>query len=274
MFKLAALTLSVAFSLVLAAIVPAQPPDPQGPPRPRAKEKDKAKGKGGLKKKGEDGPQGDLRKAYDLLWRLRAGESSAGRSEERIVDWTERAAKYYRDGLRALDDDNAFLAHEYGAIAHDLARAADHARHVSLLDRRDHDLPPPPGGRGPEDTGERARRELRHAYDRITELGDADPPPGSGFYLKAARDLYTAARRDLEAGREDRSGELARAAEAMTHVVEHLGHVAVGPPEGRGRPGIRTGERAEPPPPDERPEPKERRAERREEELPPPVPLR
>ena len=44
--------------------------------------------------------------------------------------------------------------------------------------------------------------------------------------MKAARDLYSAARRDMEAGRVERAGEMARAAEAMTHVPEHLYQVA------------------------------------------------
>ena len=52
--------------------------------------------------------------------------------------------------------------------------------------------------------------------------------PDSEFYVKESRDLYNAARRDLEAGRQERGGELARSAEAMTHVAEHLAHVADG----------------------------------------------
>ena len=87
----------------------------------------------------------------------------------------------------------------------------------------------PPDGFGPEDSGERVRRDLNRAYDRIAEFSQGEPDAGAAFYLKAARDLYTAARRDVEAGREERGGELARAAEAMTHVAEHLGHAADGP---------------------------------------------
>jgi hypothetical protein len=266
MLKLVAVASSVLVSLGLAAFIPAQPPGPDGPPPPKAKGKDEAK------KKGEPGPKGDLTKAYDLLRRLRADGTSASRPEERIRDWTERATKYYRDGLKALDTGDDFLAHEYGAIAHDLARATDHARNAALLDRRDPDLPPPPEGLGPDGSGERVRRDLNRAYDRITEFGTGDPAPAARFFVKASRDLYAAARRDVEAGREERGGELARAAEAMTHVVEHLGHAADGPPEDRGRRGFRPGGRGEPPPPRERPEPKEKRAERRDSDLPPPLP--
>jgi hypothetical protein len=269
MLKIAAAVSSVLVSLGLAAFVPAQPPGPDGPPPPKAKVK--AKGKGEANKKGEAGAKGDLTKAYDLLRRLRAADGPGGRPEERISDWTERAVKYYRDGLKAFETGDDFLAHEYGAIAHDLARAADHAHNAALLDRRDPDLPPPPEGFGSNDSGERVRRDLNRAYDRISEASNGNPAPGAGIYLKASRDLYTAARRDVEAGREERGGELARAAEAMTHMTEHLGHAADGPPGGRGRLGLQSGVRREPPLPD-RPEPSAKRAERRVTDLPPPLP--
>ena len=266
MFKIAAVIASVLASLALAAFAPGQPPGRDDPPPP------KAKGKGEPKKKGEAGPKGDLRRAYNLLRRLRADDSSAGRPEERIRDWTERASKFYRDGLKALDAGDEFRAHEYGAIAHDLSRAADHARNAALFDRRDPELPPPPAGFGPDDSAQRVRHDLSRAFDRITEFGTGEPAPGAGFYQKASRDLYTAARRDVEAGREERGGELARAAEAMTHVADHLGHVADGPPEGRGRLSASASARREPPSPPDRPEPKAKRAERRESDLPPPLP--
>jgi hypothetical protein len=263
MLKLAAAASTVLVSLGLAAFYAPQPARSDGPPPPKSKEKGEAK------KKGKHGPRGDLGKAYDLLCRLRAADSSAGRPEERIRDWTDRAANYYRDGVKSFHAGDHFLAHEYGAVAHDLARAADHARNAALFDHRDSDLPPPPDGSGPDDSGERVRRDLSRAYDRITDFGDGEHTPGAEFSLKAARDLYSAARRDLEAGREERGGELARAAEAMTHVAEHLGHVADGPREGRGRLGLRPGGRREPAPPPDRPEPKGKRAGRRETDLPP-----
>lgn len=141
MLKLAAMVSSLLVSLGLAAFLPAQPPGPDSPDSPKAKAK--AKGKEAAKKKGEPGPAGDLSKAYDLLRRLRASDSSVGRPEERIREWTERATKYYREGTKAFDAGDEFLAHEYGATAHDLARATDHARNAALLDRRDPELPPP-----------------------------------------------------------------------------------------------------------------------------------
>jgi hypothetical protein len=278
MLKLTAMMMTVLVGLGLATVLPAQPPSDDDAPPPKAKLKVKFREKFEPKKKGDPGPRGDLTKAYELLRRLRSDETTAGRPEERIRDWTERATKYYRDGLKAFEDGDHFLAHEYGAVAHDLARAADHARNAALFDRRDPELEPPPAGPGPGDPNERTRHDLRRAYYRIIELDDGKNKVAAGaeVYLKAARDLYSAARRDVEAGREERGGELARSAEAMTHVVDHLGHVADGPPERgeRGRGGPRAKARREPPPPPDEPEPKRKRGERPESDLPPELPSR
>ena len=124
-------------------------------------------------------------------------------------------------------------AREYGTAAHDLARAVDHTRNATRFDRPDPDLPPPSDNFGLEDTRERARRDLYRAYERLTWLGTWQAAPGSEVYIKAARDLYGAARRDLEAGRDERAGELARAAEAMTHVPDHLAQLGAGGVGGR-----------------------------------------
>ena len=48
--------------------------------------------------------------------------------------------------------------------------------------------------------------------ERIDRLINNRVDPASEFYVKAARGLYGAARRNLEAGRDERGGELARAA--------------------------------------------------------------
>ncbi len=133
---------------------------------------------------------------------------------------------YYRDGLRALRDDNPQLAHEYAAIAHDLARAIEHARNAALYDRPDEGLPPPPDIGRQGRSGE-ARKDLTKAYERLREGDDgSDAGPRARPYRDAASELYRAARRDFEAGRTERTAELARAAEAMSHVAEHLGHAA------------------------------------------------
>jgi hypothetical protein len=241
MIKLVATVSMLVLSLGLAALATGQPPPQDDPPPP------KAKGKGAGKKKGEREPGGELRKAYDLLRRLRADDGVAGRPEERLRVWTDSAAGLYRDGLKAQSAGDAFRAREYGTAAHDLARAVDHARNATRFDRPDPDLPQPSDDFGLEDTRERARRDLSRAYERIAWLGNWQTTAGSEVYVKAARDLYNAARRDLEAGRDERAGELARAAEAMTHVPEHLAQVG----GDRARVGLRSTI-----PPRELPEPK------------------
>jgi hypothetical protein len=83
----------------------------------------------------------------------------------------------------------------------------------------------------------------------------------------------------MEAGREERAGELARAAEAMTHVPEHLSNVAASRPGGiQARPAF------EPPSPEPKkkdrprgifeppPDPKGERSGPRGRSLPPPLP--
>jgi hypothetical protein len=261
--KILSLTTTGLMGLALTALLP--PPD-DGPPPPPKK----------AKKKEDRGPAGDLKRAYDLLRRIKADGRSSGRPEERLRDWTDRATRLYRDGVRAAEKGDDRLAHEYGASAHDLARAVDHARNAALFDARDDDLPPPPGAGGPEGDDGRVRHDLRRAYDRITDLRDEAKGDDARFYVDAARDLYNAARRDAQAGRTERAGELAKAAEALTHVPEHLAHAASGGPEPPPRDDFgpeakprRKGERPDPKPEKgERPGPK---GDRDRDELPPPL---
>ncbi len=169
--------------------------------------------------------------------------------------------EYYRDGLRALRDDNPQLAHEYGAIAHDLARAIEHARNAVAL--RSARRRPAAAARISAAKGEggEARKDLTKAYERLREGDDgSDAGPTAKYYRDAAGDLYRAAHRDFEAGRTERAAELARAAEAMSHVAEHLGHAAdvreAPPPDARSRRPGRVGDKADregqilPPPPE------------------------
>ncbi len=191
---------------ILGILIGAALPSPDGPPPPPDS-----------KKKEAGGPAGDLTKAYTLLRRLRADGRATGRPEERLKDWTDRASGLYRRAIDAAGKGEDRKAREYGTAAHDLARAVDHARNASIAPADD-ELPPPPDA-GPED--ERVRRDLNHAHDRILDLRHAEMPDAA-FYFEAAKDLYNAARRDAEAGRAERAGELARAAEALTHVPDHL----------------------------------------------------
>ncbi len=257
LYKLLGVGASGLVSLALLGILPASSQEPDEPPPKKKEFSPRKKGEAGkkgelAKRKGEAGPEEDLNRAYNILRRLRAEGQAGGRTDARIREWTDRAVDYYRNGLRALRDENPQLAHEYAAVAHDLARAIEHARNAALFDRADDDLPPPPrtgrSGRGGE-----ARKDLTKAYERLREGYDgSDAGPTAKVYRDAASDLYRAARRDYEAGRTERAAELARAAEAMSHVAEHLGHAAdvreAPPPKAERGPGADRGEILPPPP--------------------------
>jgi hypothetical protein len=220
MIKLLAMGLSSIVALGMGGLF-------QPPPPPRGDEPPpKAKGKKGA-------PGDELGKAYDLLRRIRS-DAGPGRTEERITDWTNRATSLYRKAILSQEQGELRRARELGLAAHDLARAVDHARNAARFDRPDPDLPLPPDGVGPVDLGERTRRDLSRAYDRIQDWGEPGADPSARFYLDAARALYNAARRDAEDGRDERAGELARAAEAITHVPEHLSRAGEDGPVDRG----------------------------------------
>ena len=251
-------------TLGLAGVMPLPSPGSDDDPPPKKK--------GEAEKKGEPGPEGDLRRAYDLLRKIKAEDGMGGRADERLRGWADRAAGLYRRGVQAYADGDRRRAHELGVAAHDLARTVDHAKNAALFDHADPDLPPPPKGAGPAGNAAEARRDLRHAFDRIGELED-DGDKESKYYLDGARDLYTAARRDAEDGRNDRAAELAKAAEALTHVPEHLARAAEDAPE--------------PPKPEPKPSPKARKKAdgsepkakkdahpEGDDELPPPLPPR
>ena len=124
-------------SLTLFGMTPSSPQEPDAPPPPKQKEFKHPQKKGGFEKKEEaekkadEGPAGDLERAYHLLRRLRSDGQASGRPEARIREWTDRATKFYKAGVQALKDENPELAHEYGAISHDLARAIEHAECVT-----------------------------------------------------------------------------------------------------------------------------------------------
>lgn len=208
LLKLVALGSSSLVGLVLATVIPAESAEgPAAPPK--------------AKKKDDRETGGEMKKAYDLLRQIRSDNRNIGRPEERLKDWTERASQLYRDAVKAHERGQEQKARELGVAAHDLARAVDHARNAATFDLDDQ-LPPPPEPGGPEGDDERTRRDLRHAYDRITSLMNESETSDLKFYLAASKDLYNAARRDAQAERRERAGELARAAEALTHVPEHI----------------------------------------------------
>lgn len=143
-------------------------------------------------------PEGDV---------LRDAEGKAQRKFEVRVD---------EGRIKALEGELRARADEVAARARDRATKADgkaaRAR-AQLFELRSR------GGPG------QAHQELQRAYDRIRKAREESKGDDAKFYLDAARDLYNAARRDAEAGRFDRAAELARAAEALTHVPAHLGAI-------------------------------------------------
>ena len=82
---------------------------------------------------------------------------------------------------RSLNAADMFRAREYGAAAHDLARAVDHSRNAVRYDRPDPDLPPPSDDFGLRDTEDRARTDLYRAYDRLGWLGTWQGGAGIGI---------------------------------------------------------------------------------------------
>src|SRR3954471_20694198 len=120
--KILALGSSSLLGLALTAAIPPEPTE--GSPPPQGKEK----------KKGDRGPGGEMKKAYDLLRRLRSDNRNIGRPEERLRDWTDRAPRLYRDAITAFEKGEERKAREYGVAAHDLARAVDLARNAATFD--------------------------------------------------------------------------------------------------------------------------------------------
>jgi hypothetical protein len=170
------------------------------------------------KGKGEKGPKkgkNDLQKAYDALNDVAAwtdgGRSRPPRDLEPLI---ERAKDLYRDAVRANREGEGRSSDELAAAAHDAARGLVHALRAEAPAPRGLPSPPVRDNYELDDL-------LRRTRDRL-EDADALQSRGAGrTFLDAARRLYD---RASKAGREDtaRAMQLARAAEAWTHVGEHL----------------------------------------------------
>jgi hypothetical protein len=205
--------------------VSAKPPGPKG------------RGpKGGKKDKDH------LGKAYDALSdvsvRMDAGR---GRPPRDLTALFDRAKDLYRDAVKASREDDGPRAEELALASHDVARGLLHALRADAPSVAGVPAPPRRDDYELDDLLQRTRDRLEDA-ERIAPRG-----PGRAF-LDAARRLYDQARR---AGRDDstRAIQLARAAEAWTHVGEHLDRADdrdVRRPDPERR-------RDRPPPPDERP---------------------
>ena len=164
----------------------------------------------------------DLRHAYDALTEVsllvRAdkgkGKDKAGPEVTRLTD---QAKEVYRAAHRATRDEDRFRSKELSKAANDAARGLLHQLRAGAPPAAD--LPPPPDVQGPATA---ARDLLQRAYDRIADAG-AGPDRGPGRdFLDASRRAYERARQAYLDRDYVRAAELARGAEAWTHVGEHL----------------------------------------------------
>jgi hypothetical protein len=170
------------------------------------------------KKKGDKGPgkgKNDLQKAYDALTDVVAWtEAGRTRPPRDLVALIDQAKDIYRDAVRASREDEPRRADELATAAHDAARGLVHALRADAPSVRGIPVAPL---RDPYELDDL----LRRTRDRL-EATDASESRGAGReFLDAARRLYDQAR---QASRDDtvRALSLARAAEAWTHVGEHL----------------------------------------------------
>jgi hypothetical protein len=201
--------------LVLLAVVTAGGLIDWGPARGLTSTAEaKPKGpKGGDKgpKKGKD----HLQKAYDALTDVAAwtegGRARPPRDLEPLID---QAKDLYRDAVRAAREDELERADELAAAAHDAARGLVHALRADAPVARGVPAPPRRDNYELDDL-------LRRTRDRLEDFADLASRGRGRAFFDAARRLYDQANR---AGRDDsmRAIQLARAAEAWTHVGEHL----------------------------------------------------
>lgn len=209
-----------------------------------AEAKPKGKGKKGPKK-GKD----HLQKAYEALTDVSAwSESGRARTPRDLTPLIDQAKELYRDAVRAARDEEPRRAHELAAAAHDAARGLVHALRAEAPAVRGIPLPPLRDDYELDDL-------LRRTRDRLEDFAEAAPRGAGRAFFDAARRLYDRARR---AGRDDtmRALQLSRAAEAWTHVGEHLSRAdnrdvrRLGPERRRERPRPpRRPDREAPPPP-------------------------
>lgn len=170
------------------------------------------------KKKGDKGPEKgkkNLQKAFDALTDVSAWtEGGRTRPPRDLVPLIDQAKELYRDAVRVAREDDPRRADELATAAHDAARGLVHALRADAPVARGIPAPPVRDGYELEDLLQRTR-------DRLEETSSLAPRGAGRTFLDAARRLYDQAR---QAGRDDmvRAVQLGRAAEAWTHVCEHL----------------------------------------------------
>jgi hypothetical protein len=200
--------------------------------------------------KGEKGPKkgkDHLQKAYEALTDVTAWtEGGRARPPRDLAPLIDQAKDLYRDAVKAARDDALWRADELAAAAHDAARGLVHALRADAPAAKGVPAPPLRDDYELDDL-------LRRTRDRLEDFADTAPRGAGRAFFDAARRLYDQARR---AGRDDsaRAIQLARAAEAWTHVGEHLDRAEdrIGlrrEPERRRERPLPPDERRRPPPP-------------------------
>lgn len=170
------------------------------------------------KKKGDKGPEKEkknLQKAYDALTDVAAWtEGGRARPPRDLAPLIDQTKDLYRDAVRAAREDEPRRADELAIAAHDAARGLMHALRADAPVVRGIPVPPVRDSSEFDDL-------LEHTRDRQDDIRGLSPHGAGRTFLDAARRLYDQAR---QAGREDpvRAIQLVRAAEAWTHVCEHL----------------------------------------------------
>ncbi|HTU22327.1 MAG TPA: hypothetical protein VMG10_30085 [Gemmataceae bacterium] len=170
------------------------------------------------KPKGPKGPKkgkDHLQKAYEALTDVSAWtDTDRARTPRNLAALIDQAKDLYRDAVRAARNEEPRRADELAAAAHDAARGLVHALRAEAPAARGLPLPPQRDDEELDDL-------LRRTADRLEDSAEEAPRGAGRAFFDAARRLYDQARR---AGRDDtdRALQLARAAEAWTHVGEHL----------------------------------------------------
>jgi hypothetical protein len=180
----------------LTSIAEAKPKGPKGDKGPK-------KGKDHLQKTYED--------LTDVIARTEGRRSRPPRELEPLIN---QAKDLYRDAVRAVREEEPERAEELAAAAHDAARGLVHAVRADTASVRD--IPAPP--RRDEDELDDV---LRRIGERLKDRTEETPRGPGRAFSDAARRFYDQARK-AEKDDPERAFQLARAAEAWTHVGEHL----------------------------------------------------
>jgi hypothetical protein len=207
----------------------------------------------------------DLHKAFEKITDI-AQTPVAGKEATRVFD---HAKRFYREALKAYPTEPRRSA-ELAIAANDALRGLEHlqranAKPVPGLPEPPTDFDRPPGGpkgKGPPawnagvatEPGpwSEALEALSVTRERLSTLDTAAPVNGPvRDLIDAAKTVYGQARTAYEGGEYRKAAELARAAEAWSHVPEHLaragwelGEISPGAPVPRLK-----GTGAPPPPP-------------------------